>query len=191
MKDQVNIMNYMEVIMNWFYFLIVMLFTNVGYAYTGFGICNYGKEVIPEVICYGPTVLKETTVNGNVKVTGPLKAYNVSMSSLDVTGTVEIENSNVVGEAHVTGLLSSTKTKFEKGLAVTGDHVELNHSTINGTLTISSSSEKPLLDMSCDSWVTGSVIFSGSKGVVKITDDSMVKGKLENAEFEFVKKICK
>lgn len=174
-----------------FILVIIGLSISSVYAYTGFGICNYGKETIPEVICYGPTVLKETTVNGDVKVTGPLKAYNVNMSSLEVTGTVEMENTNVVGNAHITGPLSSTKSKFEKGLEVTGDSVELNHSTINGTLTISSSSEKPLLDMSCDSWVTGAVVFNGTKGIVKITDDSMVKGKVENGEFEFVKKICK
>lgn len=164
---------------------------NLAYAYTGFGICNYGKETLPEVVCYGPAVLKETTVTGDLKVAGPLKAYHVVAGELEVTGTTEMEDSKINGEATVVGAFNVTKTNFDHGLTITGQEILFDHSTVTGDLRVISDNEKPIVELNCNSWVTGSIIFEGVPGTVKITNDSIVKGKLQNGEFEFVNQSCK
>ena len=170
--------------------LITLTMISVGYAYTGFGICNFGKETVTEVICYGPTVLKETKVTGNVNISGPLKAQDVSLGSMNITGSVDIEASMVTGPVEVTGAFKAQDVKFQKDLSLTAHDMLLRHSTVDGSITVHSSTSKPYLKIECGTAINGSVIFSGMPGVVQITNDSLIRGKLENGEFEFVQKKC-
>jgi hypothetical protein len=170
--------------------MIAVLMTAEASAYTGFGICNFGKETVSSVICYGPAVLKDTIVSGDVKVTGPLKAFNVTIGSMDITGTADIQNSTVKGPTIVTGYLTATKVDFQKGLTVTGNEVLLSGSTVKGPITITSQPDKPYLKVQCGASITGDVTFVGTEGVIQITDDSGLAGKIKNGQMEFVKKSC-
>ena len=170
--------------------IIAMLIASTASAYTGFGICNFGKENVSSIICYGPAVLKETTVSGDVKVTGPFKAFHVTMGAMDITGAAEIENSTVKGTTAVRGYLAATKVDFQHGLTVTGNNVVLIGSTVEGPITITAQPDKPYLKIQCGSNVVGDVTFVGSAGVIQITDDSGLKGKIKNGQMEFVKQTC-
>lgn len=171
----------------WLSFIFMI---SAAHAYTGFGICNFGKETVSAVVCYGPAVLKDTTVTGDVKVAGPLRAANVTMGAMSITGTADIQDSTVGGLADVIGSLNANRVTFKKSLTVTSNSVVLSHTTVNGEVTISSKSSKPYLKMQCGSTITGALTFDGAEGVVQITDDSIIQGKIINGTIEFVKKSC-
>jgi hypothetical protein len=164
---------------------------NSVYAYTGFGVCNYGKESIPSVICYGPTVMKETHVAGDIKVTGSLQAENISTRGIQVEGTVNLSNAQVSGAVNVTGDFSADHVQFAQGVAVTGTQIILSNTKVNGLMTITSDKDSPTLQVLCNSTITGSVLFSGKAGVIQVTDNSSIQGKVVNGSMQFVKYDCR
>jgi hypothetical protein len=170
--------------------LLTGLMSATSYAYTGFGVCNYGNQTVTSIVCYGPTVLKQTTVNGDIKVTGDLKAENISVRDIVVQGAADISNSEVSGSVNVTGSFTANQVQFQKGVAIQSDSAILSHSKVNGLMTMTSDQSTPYLQVQCGSVVTGSVLFDGKAGVVQITGDSLVQGKVVNGSMEFVKRNC-
>ena len=173
-----------------FFLLATFFMPQTTFAYVGFGICNFGKERVEHVICYGPTVLNETMVSGEVKVAGPLKAYKVLMESMTITGAARVQNSSVSGPVIVKGYLYASSTIFEKDLIVTSNRLDLDHVLIKGSVTMHSDKDKPYIKLQCGSRVMGSVTFDGVAGVVQMTDDSKVEGKIQNGVIEFIKQKC-
>lgn len=159
-------------------------------AYVGFGVCNFGKETVPSVVCYGPTVLKETTVQGDTKIAGSLNADGITTNAMIVDGAVDVSNSTVNGKTEVVGALHASTTNFQKEIKASTSDMTLDHSVVRGSVTISSSSTTPYLRLQCSSAITGTVTFDGKPGVVQITGDSAVQGKVNNGVMEFVKKNC-
>ncbi|VVC76786.1 hypothetical protein AQUSIP_21130 [Aquicella siphonis] len=168
----------------------LLLVASSAQAYTGFGVCNYGKETIPSVVCYGPTVLKQTTVTGDIKVTGALQAENISARALLIEGSVDLRDSQISGSVNITGSLNADHVEFQKGVAVESDSVILSHTKVNGLMTVTSTQKNPYLQVQCSSVITGSVLFDGKAGVVQVTGDSLVQGKVVNGSLEFVKREC-
>lgn len=168
---------------------IAFLYSPV-FAYTGFGVCNYGKESISSVVCNGPTVLKETTINGDIKITGSLQADSISVKSIMVTGSTQLSWSQVSGTVKIVGALDADHVEFKQGIAVESDSINLDHTKINGLLTVTSSNSNPYVQVTCGSTITGSVFFDGKPGVVQVTGDSIVQGKVVNGSLEFVKRPC-
>jgi len=166
------------------------LMNGYAYAYTGFDICNYGNEKVAVVICYGPAVLKDTTVEGDLKVAGPLKASNISAGAMHVAGSANMLGSKVTGPAEVSGPLYAEKVTFEKDLNVSANTVTLHATMVKGSMVISSQATKPYLKMECGSVISGTVTFDGMEGIVQVTDDSMVQGKIINGTMEFIRKKC-
>lgn len=159
-------------------------------AYTGFGICNFGKETVPTVVCYGPTVLKDTTVSGDMKVAGPLTAENISAISVTVTGSADITNSTIKGPVTVTGSLNADNVTFQQDLTLNAEQVHFNHVKIKGSVLISSGDKTPYLVMECGTSIKGTLTFQGKAGVIQITDDSIAQGKVTNGAMIFIKKKC-
>jgi hypothetical protein len=170
--------------------LMAMLITPPAYAYVGFGICNYGKQVVSSVVCYQPAVLKETTINGDIKVTGSLKADLITVHDVQIEGNVEIGNSQVNGDVNVVGSFFADHVAFNKSLAVTGTNIVLNHSKVNGLVIITSDNGTPYLQVQCETVIKGSILFDKKAGVVQITGDSFIQGKVSNGSLEFVKHTC-
>lgn len=170
-------------------FSILMALTNV-YAYTGYSVCNYGKQTVASVNCEGPAVLIDTTVMAGVTVVGPFRATNVSMGTLTITGDTDMDSCKVAGPATITGSLDAKKVSFKKGLEITSDNISLHHTTVKGNLTIHSANTNPTLTMECGSSVSGIVVFDGKAGIIRITDDSIVQGKITNGSMIFTKQSC-
>lgn len=169
---------------------VLTLINHPVFAYSGFGVCNHGKETLDSVMCDGPAVLKQTTVKGNMNVTGKLYAEGISVSSMTVLGDAELSNSEVNGQAKIVGNLKADHVSFKKGLAVESDTIFLSHSVVGGTLIITSNQSTPYVQVQCSSAVKGSVLFDGKAGVVQVTGDSVVQGKIINGSTEFVKRSC-
>lgn len=168
----------------------LLLLVSTANAYVGFGVCNFGKETVSSVVCYGPAVLKETTIQGEMKIAGSLSADQVTVMGMTVTGAVAITNSTVKGPVDIIGALHSGRTNFYKDIKVKTSDMMLDHSVVRGSVIISSSTNTPYLRLQCSSAITGTVTFDGKPGVIQITGDSAVQGKVTNGAMEFVKKKC-
>lgn len=172
-------------------FISLLSGSMLAHAYSGFGVCNHGNETVDSVMCDGPAVLKQTTVKSNLNVTGTLHAEGISVAAgMTVLGATEISNSEVNGEVKISGDLSADHVQFKKGVAVDSSSVILNHTMVNGMLIVTSPDKTPYVQVQCSSGVKGSVMFDGKPGVVQVTGDSDVAGKIVNGSTEFVKRSC-
>ncbi len=160
-------------------------------AYTGFDICNHGKEEVPSVICQGPSVLKDTTVKGNINVVGPLTAVNVTAAAVEIVGNTDLQNTKIGGPVSIKGNLKANNVVFEKDVNIEANTISLHGTRIKGSMTISSTNANPELTMECSSVILGTLTFVGKAGVIRITDDSVVKGKITNGSMIFEKQSCK
>lgn len=171
--------------------VIISFFISPVHAYTGFGICNYGKETVPTVICYGPSVLIGTSITNEMKIAGQLKANKITVgSSVKVAGAVELNDSVIKGPVEITGALDAKNVDFQKSITIESDSITLNHTIVRGSMVITSKVNKPYLRLYCSTTVTGSVLFDGKEGVIEVSEESIVQGKIVNGSMEFVKKSC-
>lgn len=170
--------------------LSMLTMSGISYAESGFGICDFGATNLPSIVCNGPAFLKGTTVGGDIKITGRMQAYNVKATLIAVTGTVDIHDSLVNGEMVVTGNLDAFNTEFKKSISLNGNKLMLNKSIVRGEIKMNSQTTKPVLTMVCGAAVAGSVNFIGKEGLVQVTGDSMVKGKVLNGTLEFLDEPC-
>lgn len=168
----------------------LFLFSCSANAYQTFGVCNYGKQTIDSVVCYGPTVMKSTIVTGDIKVTGSLQAEDLTAKNLLIQGSVDLKNSLIKGSTNAAGYLHADHVEFKQGIAVTSNDIFLNSVKVNGMVTVTSQDKSPYLQLQCGSTITGAVLFDGKAGVVQVTGDSLVQGKVVNGAMEFVKRDC-
>src|SRR5947207_3072117 len=140
---------------------VAVLGVNTSYAQDAFSSCSHGKENLASVICYGPAVLKETTVRGNIKVVGPLTARKVIAHSLQVTGTADLQDMQVAEAVEITGYLQAYDSHFYKGLTIQADNALLNHTIVGGDVEMNSSATKPYFRVQCGSSVNGNITFGG------------------------------
>lgn len=169
-------------------YLLIMLgfISNPLFAYTGFGICNHGNETLASVICDGPSVFKQTTVKGDMKISGTLQAEGVTAGSLTVLGDTQISNSQVKGRTNIVGSLKANNVRFEKGLNVESDKIFLSQSEVKGSLIITSKDKTPYIELQCGSVIKGNILFDGKAGVIKVTVNSASQGKIQNGSSVFV-----
>lgn len=170
--------------------LTALLAATTAEAYVGFGVCNFGDQKVDSVICYGPAVLKQTSIAGDLKVAGTLDAQRITTQAMSVEGAAKVSDSDIAGNASVTGNLTATKVNFQKDLSVTGNNIFFSNTSIKGTVTVNSSNSAPYVVMQCGTIIRGAVIFAGKAGVVQITGDSIVAGKIKNGAMEFIKATC-
>jgi hypothetical protein len=170
--------------------LLILMMPIMSLGYEGYNICNFGKQSIPSIVCQGPTVMKETKVSGNVNVVGTLNAISVQMGALNVTGRAELYDAEVNGQATVSGSLKATNADFKQNLTVTGDQIVLNHVKIKGSVSVYTKDHTPHISMVCGTVVSQAVEFYGKAGIIEITDDSVIQGKIKNGSMIFIKQKC-
>lgn len=142
------------------------LFASNAYATTGYGNCNYGKETVDSVVCYGAAVLDGTTVTGEVTV----------------YGAATITNAVIKGATNIYGPFTTVNSTFNQNVFSATDALTLNKCTINGNLSEKSSLVKGLVTMKNSSCITGDVNFTGSSGVVKLDNSSSIAGSIINGK---------
>lgn len=160
------------------------------YAESGFGICDFGNVTLPSIVCSGPGFLKNTIVKGDIRIAGNMEAHDIQAAAVSVTGSLTIDRSKIGGQVDVAGNLEASQTEFAKSIIVSGTTVVLNHSRVFGEVKINSTVTKPTLRLVCGSVIAGTVNFGNLEGVVQVTGDSMVQGKVINGTLEFIKESC-
>ncbi len=169
-------------------FLLILCFMTAAQA--GFGVCEYGKQTISSLICYGPAVLKKTQVAGNTQVFGPLKATDASLDVVQVKGIIELKNSKINGPLSLVGFLTAEHSIFTKDITLISNQAIFRSSLINGSITMASKRTQPVLNLFCRTEVTGSVVFPQKAGVVRMTKDSILRGQITNGRIEMVERTC-
>jgi hypothetical protein len=109
---------------------------------------------------------------------------------MNVIGATQLANSEVRGSVKVVGDLNADNVNFKKGIAIESDKIMLNHSSVNGLVIVTSNQKTPYVQIQCGSDVKGPVMFDGKAGVVQVTGDSVLRGKIVNGSTEFVKRDC-
>lgn len=160
-------------------------------ADTQVAVCEYGKGTVAEVICNGPAILKDTQVTGAMKVVGPLTARNISVGDISVSGSVDMQDSDVKGGAIIAGDFQASNVVFNRDMDITSNNTQLSHVKLVGSMTVhSSSKDTPYVLLQCGTIIYGAITFIGTPGVVRVTDDSGVQGKITNGTQEFIHKKC-
>jgi len=153
------------------------------------GVCVFGNETVDSVVCYGPTVMKQTIVKGDIKVVGTLRAENISARNLQVQGAVELRNTLISQTTKITGTLTATNVEFKQGIAVESDSVILINTKVNGMVTITSPIHNPYLQVQCGTVITGAVLFDGKAGVIQQTGGTLI-GNISNGSKERIERQC-
>lgn len=177
--------------MKWMAFGVVV-FSSVAFAYDPYGVCHLSKETVDKVICDGPAVLTDSTVTGDVKVTGSLTATNLAASASMTAGAATLKNVTVKGLVSINGDLYADHSTFNQNVQATANTTTLNECSVKGSVIINVDNEHaPTVHIECGSLVNGDVEFKGKKpGLVQVTDDSFLKGKVINGTMEFVRQTC-
>jgi predicted acyltransferase (DUF342 family) len=123
----------------------------------------------------GTATLNRTTFKGDLLLTGPLKATGVKFMGLNVTGSVSMENSQVLGNAQIIGPLTAMSSVFQQTLTVTSDNVLLSETTTKDIIV--ESSRQPSTLILNNSTVNGNITFRGSHGNLT-NNKSTIKGKI-------------
>lgn len=165
-----------------------------------FGPTSYEDRHFKKIDSYGPTDLKEVTVEKSTRVHGPLSANSLRTETLTVMGpvtakklTVEVvnvqgpthlERAKVRGKTHVEGPLDAHDTTFMGPLHVSSTKVTL---TDSDTVSIRIKNEErgegrrrvPRLELH-NTRIVGDVEFVGVKGHVIMKDNSRIKGRIKH-----------
>lgn len=152
--------------------------------------CRFGHQTLSSMVCYGPTILKQTTVTGNAQIAGPMTATGVEMGSMTIIGASKLQDATVSGQAEIDGELQASETDFEKDLSVAASNIMLDNSSVDGSIKITSENDVPHVKVLCGSIVTGSITFNGVPGVVEMSEDSIIEGDVVNGKIEGANKKC-
>lgn len=176
------------------YFLTLGIFSisSAAFAFNPYGVCLLNKETVDKMICHGPAVLKDATITGDVKVSGALTGTNMNAKGVMIGGGATLKDCTINGSADIDGNMDASRVDFEQGLLITANDVRLSDSSVKGSIIVDIDNEHaPRVYLECGSTVSENVEFKGKKaGLVQVTDDSSVKGKVINGTMEFVRKIC-
>jgi cytoskeletal protein CcmA (bactofilin family) len=152
--------------------------------------CRFGNSVMANVTCYGPADMNKTTVTKDIQIEGPLNGVNVTLGSMTVDGPVELHESVVNGLVDVNGFMTAHKVDFHGNMAIETGDMTLDHSSVEGSIKMTSNITNQVVNLECGATVSGSIKFIGHPGVVTLTEDSNIQGRVYNGEIRFVDKAC-
>ncbi len=172
--------------------LVLLVCSSSVWAYDPYGVCHVSNNTVDKVICDGPAVLVDTKVKGVIKVTGALTAANVITHAGLVSGSATLKNVTIDGLTVINGDLNANHSTFNQDLKATANHTVLSGCSVKGSIVIDINNEHaPDVKIECGSLVNGDVEFKGKQpGLVQVTDDSFLKGKVINGTMEFVRETC-
>lgn len=160
--------------------LFVLIFSSTLNAQTIYGVCTYSNTTLKNLTCFGPATLVGTKVTGKLSVYGPLTLDDAYVNKVTVKGMIRSKNSKIHGVTSVYGPIFADKTKFFSDVFSATTVLQLVKSTVKGKLTIESKDKHPILYMACNSVIKKGVVFSNLSGLIKISNNSNIRGKIDN-----------
>ena len=141
--------------------------------------CSGG--ITPSISANGPVTMTDTIVEQTAQVNGDLTAEKVTFGSLTVNGKVTLHTVLVKGSTVISGDLSAQKTTFQDTLTISTNTVQLADCH-TADLIIDNSGDgivsPQILHLSEGSIVDGDVTFKAGDGIVRMSPDSKITGKV-------------
>ena len=148
-------------------------------AETGYGPCEYGKTTLSSLTCFGPATLNGTTVQGELKVMGPLTMQDAVVNDVNVKGIMHSAGSTINGGATVYGPIFAESTTFNGAVFSATNKLVLTDSKVTGDLTIQSDDKLPVVELSNTS-IKGGITFTKQAGEVDLSKNAKVMGAITN-----------
>jgi len=150
------------------------------------GIVSYGKETMDSLEGNGFISLDGTQVRGKVSVNGNLKAQNATIGFLVCNGHANLQDCVIFGTSEVKGFMNAAKTEFQAGIIAGTQKIYLTDCATE-SLTIKDVSwaiGPQSVELKGNTVVKGSIIFESNKGVVYLSDQSRILGKVIGGNVE-------
>ncbi|MBX9704720.1 MAG: hypothetical protein K5Q00_00565 [Gammaproteobacteria bacterium] len=147
------------------------------------GIVTCGSGTVTNVIGNGLVQLNGTTVTGAVITNGSLIAKNAILNKVKANGSSSLTNTKVSGASYFNGLLNSVGSSFLQPLTLGSGNSTLDStSTTDITVTASKPPIQQKLTLQNASKVMGSITFQQGNGLVNLSSDSSISGKVNGGK---------
>ena len=128
---------------------------------------------------HGPVENSKNGVFVNLKIVGPFSAEKIVCDNLSVMGAIDVSELVVKKTMQVTGGIN-IKHGDIKDLEVNSSHISLVDSKLSN-LTVNGRKGKEQTLILDKTVISGDVIFKSGKGIIEMSKDSVVKGKIAGA----------
>ena len=128
---------------------------------------------------HGPVVNSKNGVFKDLKIIGPINGEKIICESLVVMGPVIISDLEVKEKMQVIGMMNVKRASI-KDLEVTSDKINLTDSKIRNIIVNKNNDkvQKLILDRII---VSGDISFESGKGMIELSRDSKIAGKITGA----------
>lgn len=159
-------------------------YANVCSSVPGSVTCGNGS--LDRLSGNGIVTLNSTTVTGPTTVNGVLSAEGANFETLDVNGSADLSNCIVNQSGNIKGALSAQSTKFRSILNVYSSTTKLINTKITTDLHIHhTDSKKQVVYLEKSTEISGNIIFDDRNGVVIISKDSKISGKVVGGKISY------
>ncbi|GEM_PF-2184867 len=146
--------------------------------------CAFGDQTTKDILCIGQTKLEGTIVDGSTFVSGDLLADNAELKEMDVSGNTTVTESTIKNNVCVVGSLNANNGDFQGNLVMESEKIVLNNSNVQGSILVKSKDKTPILELHCNTQVSGGITFEGKPGIIKKSKNSKISGKVKNGSIE-------
>ena len=144
------------------------------------GIITCNQQHLNKLLANG-----HVTINGGsfgfVRVHGNLTAQQAQFNdAVTLNGNAKLDSDTFMERVNATGVVNCQASIFKKTLNLTASHSSFNGCVIP-TLNINNKTNKPpVIFLSNNAKVTGDVVFNGKAGIVYLTGNATIQGKVLN-----------
>lgn len=172
----------MKLIIKSLFILFTAIAANSANAQVIYGHCVIQNATLDELTCFGPADINNSMIKGKLSITGPLNMNKVDVQTLEVKGPLDINNSIVHTKAALYGPITASNTQFMNDIYAATNQMKLTQTTVKGDINIRSEQDQPIVDMKEHAIVYGNVGFTLKEGLVKLSNDSEIKGSINNGK---------
>jgi hypothetical protein len=158
-------------------FLVSAMSTN---AYAQYGSCDYNRQELNYIQCYGRSNINEVFVRNNTSLFGNANIINSRLNHLRVNGIANIERSLIIGNVEIYGPAKIKDSKFNSDAKFYSNKVILSNINIR-QIFIYSNIDNPEVHLSNSS--INKITFIGKEGTV-YSDNINLNTILENGKIK-------
>ncbi len=170
---------------------------------TSYGPVSYSNKKLENLKVYGPTTLKNVTVEQKIDVHGPLVSKNIKTKSLDVLGPVKvnkmqaenieitgpaiIKNSEISGNSNINGPLIGKDSHFKGNLSISAHKIKLIDSEAASIFIKKNSKsdhKKQILYLAGKTVINKDISFEREGGLVVVDKSATLKGKIKGGQIK-------
>lgn len=142
-----------------------------------YGLLSASNQTFSNITLHGPANVEKCMFLGATTLMGMLTASDSVFEELAMSGVCELKNTIISGILSLKGLLRAENSTFNTIEAST-TALTLKNSVVENIIIQASEVTPQYVYLKNNSCVHGNVIFKGGDGIVMVTPDSKVHGKI-------------